>query len=143
MSDSGLEKFILDKLEKLSDKLDQVRDESGKLTAALKSQDARDEDITREVREMSDRFCTQLEAQQQELQRYNQHLEDHMRRSDILERSHHKMWERVEPIVKAHEENQIIQRHFSDKVKIRLKWIVGAGTVAGSIAAILKLIGMF
>ena len=110
MSESGLEKFILDKLDKLDDKLDQVRDESVKLTAALLSHENKDEEIHSDVRKMSDRFCSQLDAQYKELQKYNKHLEDHMRRSDILEASHHQMWKRVKPVVEAHEENRIIDR---------------------------------
>jgi len=143
MSDSGLEKFILDKLEKLGDKLDQVRDESGKLTSALQSQDKRDEEITREVRDMSDRFCSQLEAQQQELQQYNKHLEEHMKRSNELEKSHKKMWEKVEPVVKAHNDNAAVQQYFSNRTKRNLKIIAAIGTIVGTITAIAKLTGMF
>lgn len=143
MSDSGLEKFILDRLEKLDSKLDQVRDESLKLSTALRSQDKRDEDIQREVKEMSDKFCQQLESQRQELQKYNGHLEEHMKRSDILESSHKKMWERVEPIVQAYEDEKVVQKYFSEKAKSRIKWIVAIGTVAGSLTTIFKLMGMF
>jgi len=142
MSESGLEKFILDKLDKLDDKLDQVRDESVKLTAALLSHENKDEEIHSDVRKMSDRFCSQLDAQYKELQKYNKHLEDHMRRSDILEASHHQMWKRVKPVVEAHEENRIIDRWLSKKVRSRLKWITIIGTAAGSLTAILKFMNM-
>ena len=143
MSDSGLEKFILDKLEKLDDKLDQVRDESSKLNSALKSHEKQDSDIQREVKDMSDKFCTQLEAQRKELQKYNEHLKDHMKRSDLLEASHKKMWERVEPVVKAHEDAKVVKKYFSDKARSRMKWMVTIGVIAGSTTAVLKLMGMF
>ncbi len=117
MSDSGLEQFILDHLTKLGDKLDQVRDESTKLNIALKSQ----ADL---------------------LEQYNKHLQDHMKRSDELEKSHRKMWERVEPVVVAHENEGIVRKWMAKSIKSKLTWITAIGTVASTVAVILKLYGI-
>lgn len=143
MSDSGLEKFILDKLEKLDDKLDQVRMESTRLSAAFSNHDEKDQKIQQEIHDLSDRFCKQLEKQAIALHQYNEHLEEHMKRSRLLEESHRKMWERVEPVVQAYEEKEVVEKWLSDKAKLRLKWIAGVGTVAASLTAILKLMGVF
>lgn len=143
MSDSGLERFILDKLEKLDDKLDQVREESTKLTVALEAHEGKDEAIHRDVREMADKFTSQLGQQCKQLQQYNEHLQEHMKRSDQLEESHKEMWKRVEPVVKAHEDNKIVKKYFSEKATRRMKWIGWIGTIAGALYAVLKLTGMF
>ena len=142
MSDSGLEKFILDKLEKLDDKLDQVREESTKLSLSLKSHEQRDEDIHRDVKDMAEKFSAQLDEQCKALKEYNKQLEVHIKGVQLLEDGQKKMWERVEPVVKAHEDKKVINNYFSQKAKTRMKWVAGIGTVVGTLYGILKLLSI-
>lgn len=139
MSDSGLEKFILDRLDKMDNKLDQVREESTKLSLSLQSHEQRDEEIHKDVKDMAEKFSSQLDEQCKALQEYNSHLQEHMKRSDMLEESHKKMWERVEPVVKAHEDKKVIKKYFSEKAKKRIKWVTLISGVLGIVYTVLKI----
>ena len=143
MSDSGLDRFILDQLEKLDNKLDQVRLESTKLTEAFKQHEKKDEDIHKDVRDMAAKFTAQLDAQCEALKKYNAQLEEHMKRSDLLEKSHEKMWERVKPVVDKYEEAKIVEKVTSDKWKKWVKISAAVGTVAGAIYTVMKLLDLF
>lgn len=143
MSDSGLERFILDKLEKLDDKLDQVREESTKLTVALQGHEEKDEAIHNDVKDMAERFTLQLDEQCKALQEYNHQLEIHIRGVKQNKDGLVKLWERVEPVVVAHENKKIVKQYFSEQSKRRMKWIAGISTVVGMVTGILKLLGVF
>lgn len=143
MPDAGLDRFILDKLERLDDRLEQVKVESSKLVTVLKLHEKKDEEIHSDVKDMAEKFTTQLDAQCRELRRYNEQLSEHMRRSALLEKSHKEMWSRVKPVVDKYEEEAVVEKVVSSKWKRRMKWIAALGTFAGSIYALIKLLSSF
>lgn len=143
MSDSGLERFILDKLEKLDDKLDQVREEYTKLTLSQKNHEAKDDEIHKDVRDMAEKFTQQLDEQCRALHEYNRQLEIHIQGVEMNKDSLVKMWERVAPVVEAHEQETVAKRWLSERAKTRIKWITMASGAVGAITAIMKFLEMF
>jgi hypothetical protein len=139
MSDSGLEKFILDKLEKLDDKLDQVRVDNAKINEAVIAHEKRDQEIHKDVLEMSRTMANEIAKQNASLNIYNDHLKDHMRRTELLEKSHANLRERAEPVIQAYESEKTVDKYISDKWAKRLKILGGISVALGIIVTLVQI----
>ena len=116
---SDIQQFILSKLEKLDEKLDEVREHNADIRATFESHVIIDKEIHEEVIKLADN----IDKHSHLLDQYNQQLEIHMKRTDILE---HK----VLPL--------ITQKYESDTIK---KWWDGRWSKAAKIAGWLSAIG--
>lgn len=140
MDDTGLGKFILDKLEKLDDKLDEVKIDQAKSRESFDAHEDKDEDRHQDVKQMNEKICVRLDEQHKSLDEYNRQLEIHIKGVKALEDRQNAMWARVEPVVSKHEQEAHAKKWLSDKMKVRMKWIAYVGTAAGALTAVLKLL---
>jgi len=142
MDDSGLGKYILDKLEKLDDKLDNVRVESAESRKTFDAHEQKDENRHRDIKKMGNDIMNRLGEQTKSLDEYNKQLEIHIEGVNTLKKNQIEMWKRTEPVVLKHENETAAKKWLSDRMKTRVKWVTAVGAVAGSIATVLKLLGM-
>lgn len=143
MDDSGLGKFILDKLEKLDDKLDDVKIKNAESRKAFETHEKKDEGRHRDMQIMGEQIMARLDDQCSSLKEYNKQLEIHIEGVNTLKQSHDAMWKRVEPVVDKYEKELTARTWWSDRIKARVKWVTTVGAVAGSIVAVMKLFDMF
>jgi len=116
---SDIQQFILNKLEKLDEKLDEVRDHSVRMKNSFDSHVVIDKEIHEEVVKLADN----IDKHSNLLDQYNQQLEIHMKRTDILEN-------KVLPL--------ITQKVEQDTVK---KWVDSRWSRVAKIAGWLSAIG--
>lgn len=143
MSDNDMNRFILDKLEKVDDKLEEVRVKYAQIEEAFRSHEDLDEKIHKSVEKMSEDMSAQMTVMCKSLDQYNDLLQEHMRRTEIAESNITILKDRVEPMWKQHEKQEIIEAYADKKWKTRMKWIAGIGTAAGTILTIMKLLNIF
>lgn len=142
MDDSGLGKWILDKLEKLDDKLDDVKIDQAESRKTFELHEGRDNDRHAEIKKMHESIHVRLDDQHKSLDEYNKQLEIHIKGVKALESRQDAMWARVEPIVGRYEQEKQVKKWLSDGVRTRIKWVAYTGTIAGTIATILKLLNI-
>jgi len=118
---SDIQQFILNKLEKLDEKLDEVREHNASMRASFDSHVVIDREIHQEVVKLGDN----IDKHSRLLDTYNQQLEIHMKRTDILEK-------KVLPLV--------IEKNEKDTVS---KWWEVRWSTAAKIAGWLSAIGGF
>lgn len=110
---------------KNNDKLDLVYD-------LIKENRQELNDFRKEVKEDNQLSCERLSNIEQNSAMQNQHLAEHMRRTNILEQLHKDNSSRIEKL---------------EKPKIVLatlkKWFIAIGAIAGAIIAIVKLLRIF
>ena len=142
MDDSGLGKWILDKLEKLDDKLDGVKIDQAESRKTFELHEDKDNDRHAEIKKMHESIQVKLDHQHRSLDEYNKQLEIHIKGVKTLESRQDAMWARVEPIVGRYEQDRQVKKWLSDGVRTKMKWVAYTGTVAGTIATILKLLNI-
>jgi predicted nuclease with TOPRIM domain len=128
---TDINEFILSKLDKLDEKLDDIKLDQSETRQALESHEKRDEEIHQDVKKMS----VELVNQSKMLNDYNQSLREHMRRTDLLE-------EIVKPIHQDWAERQVVEKH---KMKTWKKVVAAIGiatTIVGLIAGVIQLIDL-
>jgi Mg2+ and Co2+ transporter CorA len=140
MSDSVLEKLILDKLDKLDNKLEQVGKENQKIGLSLEAHERRDHEIFASIDESQKQIIKQLSHQSQSLDVYNEQLRDHMRRTDLLEKMHKDLQVSVNPLISAYNSNKAINNWFKTRWKLGILILSGVSLVIGVIFSILNII---
>lgn len=131
---SDIEQFIFNKLEKLDEKLDEVREHNASIKASFQSHVNIDEKIHEEVLKLAE----SIDKHSKLLDDYNKQLEIHIKRTDLLEKQ-------IVPVVIEHAEQKIVHKHRSLKFKKIAKIIGYLTAAAGCITAIvqaLKILGM-
>jgi hypothetical protein len=88
-------------------------------------------DFRKEVKEDTDFSKEKLATIEYHSGIQNQHLAEHIRRTNILEDLHKDNLTRIEKL----EEPRIV-------LSVLKKWFIGIGTIAGAVAAIMKLLGI-
>jgi len=116
---SDIQQFILNKLEKLDEKLDEVREHNASMRATFDSHVVIDGEIHEEVVKLGGNISKHSNL----LEEYNKQLEIHMKRTDILEN-------KVLPL--------ITQKVEQDTVK---KWVDSRWSRVAKIAGWLSAIG--
>jgi uncharacterized coiled-coil DUF342 family protein len=116
---SDVQQFILNKLEKLDEKLDEVREHNTNFKTSFAHHLLRDEEIHKEVVKLGN----SIDKHSNLLDEYNQQLEEHMRRTEILEN-------KVLPLIQ--------EKHEDDTVK---RWWEGNWSKAAKVAGWLSAIG--
>lgn len=123
--------FLLNKLDKLEEKLDQVREDQAETRAALIGHERRDEEIHVEVKKITSELINQSKL----LGDYNHSLREHMRRTELLEN-------KLEPIHIKFEEDKL-----KDSLKMKtwkkvLAILGGLATIAALAVSIAELMGL-
>ena len=142
MGDTGLEKFILDKLEKLDDKLDEVKIDQAKSRKSFEAHEDKDDVRHKELKDMYSSIGKKLDEQHESLDEYNKQLEIHIEGVNTLKQSQEKMWGRTKPAVEKFEHEAAAQKWLSDRMKTRMKYIGYIGTIVGTAIGVLKLLDM-
>jgi uncharacterized coiled-coil DUF342 family protein len=114
-----IQQFILSKLEKLDEKLDEVREHNVHMRASFDGLATRDEELHRELTALGISISKHSEL----LDEYNQQLEKHIKRTDILEQS-------IIPIITERAEQKAVS-----------KWREGRWAKAAKVAGWLSAIG--
>lgn len=140
MKDDGLGKFILDKLEKIDDKLDQVRIETATTKKSFDAHEVKDEDRHNDIKSMHNAIISEVHNQNNKLSDYNMHLQEHMRRTEILEKNQVYMQNKLEPLIKDAETKAAVKTYFSEKWAKRLKILSAISITLGIIVTIMKFI---
>ena len=125
---SDIQQFILNKLEKLDEKLDEVREHNTNMRTLFDSHVIFDKEIHEEVT----RLTNGLNKHSNSLDQYNQQLELHIKRTDILEN-------KVLPLINQKLEQDTVNKwwngHWSNIAKVA-GWLSAIG---GLIVIVLKI----
>jgi hypothetical protein len=126
---SDIQQFILNKLEKLDEKLDEVKEQNIKIKANFDSHAIMDQ----EMHEQIIKLANNIDKHSNLLDEYNKQLEIHIKRTDILE-------QKVLPLIIEKKDTEIVRKWWSVRFATILKiagWLSG---VAGFIIILLELI---
>lgn len=116
--------FLLSKLDKLGEKLDAVREQQLENKVTLHNHMDTTKDIQFNIEKMND-----------QLDEYNQLLEEHIRRTKILE-------EKVEPMYTEYSEEQVVEKVKNSKLK-KIGMIIGIiATLIGIATGLANILGM-
>jgi hypothetical protein len=126
---SDIQQYILNKLEKLDEKLDEVREHNASMKAAFESHAVVDDRIHSEVMRLSDN----IDKHSKLLDEYNKQLEEHMKRTEILEN-------KVLPLVVEKHEEKAVEKWKESKFKRTMKILGWLSAVGGLIIIILDII---
>lgn len=140
MSDSVLDKLILDKLDKLDSKLEQVGKENQKIGLSLEAHERRDQEMYDAINESQKQIVKQLSRQSQSLDMYNDQLRDHMRRTDILEKMYKDLEVSVHPLISAYNSDKAINNWFKTRWKLSILILSGVSLAIGIVFSILDII---
>lgn len=143
MPDNDMNRFILDKLEKVDDKLEEAKIQHSRLEEAFLRHEAIDDQIHESVKTISDNVSTQMSEISSSLARYNDLLQDHMRRTELAEASLSILHEKVDPIYEAHQNSLFLKNYKNNTFKNRIKWLGAIATGLGVIMSIMKLMEIF
>lgn len=123
--------FLLNKLDKLDTKLDQIKDQQVEFKVAFETHEERDKEIQNDVKTMG----ASVKDQSNLLADYNQSLREHMRRTSLLEA-------KVEPLHVKYTEDGVAAKLHSQRVKLALKVLGIIATLATIGAGIAQMLGM-
>lgn len=150
MDESGLGKYILDKLEKLDDKLDQVRVDQEGARKAFDAHEKKDDERHQEIKKMTDKVLFYIDKNSVRLDTYNSQLEEHIRRTNLLEQRTDWLEDRqsiikenIKPIIKEHEKKKIIEENTNKGISKTTKVLALIGATITVITGTLKLLGYF
>ena len=124
-----IQQFILNKLDKLDEKLDEVREQNTSMRASFESHTVRDEEIHGEVVKLGD----SIDRHSDLLDEYNRQLTEHMRRTEILEN-------RVLPLVEEKNELKTVQKWRNSKIQSSIKIFGWLSAIGGFVIVVLEII---
>jgi chromosome segregation ATPase len=129
--DTGLGKFILDKLEKIDDKLDQVKIEAAESRKSFDAHEAKDEDRHKDLKKMHESIDVKISDQNKQLSDYNFQLKEHIRRTELLE-------EVVKPVLEKHTKEKMVSAYLTATWTRRIKILTVVSLTVGIIATLVK-----
>lgn len=150
MSDTDINRFILDKLEKVDDKVEGLKVETAKLKQAFTNHEHVDKEIHDSIKEMAEKFNIQLNSMSQLMSQYNGLLKNHIRRTDIAELNIDEIKKAMQPLIKEFQQERLLKEtaeRQSIEQNIKLKTMVSRLTIGslglGIIISILKIFEIF
>ena len=126
-----LSKYVLEKLDKMDDKLDSIRDQAIETKTKLSDHDMQDTG-------RMERINSSLGEMNQKLGEYNEQLKIHIKGVQTLKEMHGELREEVEPVVKDYEIRKGVNTYGSEKWALRIKRATYVSIVAGIIVSLLK-----
>lgn len=143
MSSDNINNFILDKLEKVDDKLEEVRLKYSKLEESFKTHQSSDEKIHKSVENMADEVGQKMTEISKSLDGYNELLKQHIRRTEIAEQNIENIKEAIQPVITEYCEKKIITR-YDAKIWKNIAMYTGAiSTLVGLVIGLMKLLEFF
>jgi hypothetical protein len=133
---SDIQQFILNKLEKLDEKLDEVREQNIKIKADFDSHATIDQEIHEEVVKLT----SSIDNHSKSLDEYNRQLEIHIRGVNTLDKKVDILEQKVLPILIEKTDTEVVKKWWSVRFATILKiagWLSG---IAGLVVVILELI---
>ena len=124
---SGIDRFILDKLDKFSDKLEEVHVNTVRFRESLANHEKKDHEMYEDIKKIS----SDLAMQSKLLDQYNAHLKEHMRRTELNEEAIKHMHTAFAPIKKKYETDNVIKAYSKRKWKMKAAIIATVGTLVG------------
>ena len=101
-----LKDFLLNKLDKLDDKLEEIKDQNIRTSVLLETHEKKDQELREDVRALNAHFTVQA----RQLSEYNESLREHIRRTELLEG-------KILPIEKAFNSEQAVEEYQEGKTK--------------------------
>lgn len=133
--DNKINDFLLNQLEKLDEKLDEIKGQVSETKIALQSHEVRDEQIHEEVKLMG----AQLAEQSKHLGEYNKQLEIHIAMSKNLMKRQDFLDGRLQPLEKDRNERIAVEEHATRRWKKVAFWLSVVATAIGIITTLVKL----
>jgi hypothetical protein len=133
---SDIQQFILNKLEKLDEKLDEVREQNIKIKADFDMHATIDQEIHEEVVKLTD----SIDKHSKSLDEYNRQLEIHIKGVNTLDKKVDILEQKVLPILIEKTDTEVVKKWWSVRFATVLKiagWLSG---IAGLAIVILELI---
>ena len=124
-------KYILDKLEKMDDKIDDIRAQGVETKAKLESHDRRTAETSRH-----------LDAVGKKLGEYNDQLTIHIQASTSNSKRINTLEEVVKPIAIKHNTEKAVNAYISEKWALRIKKATYVSIIIGIAVSLLKAYGM-
>lgn len=124
-----IQQFILSKLDRLDEKLDEVREHNAAMKATFEHHIINDEIIHKDIMKFSD----SIDKHSALLDQYNQQLEEHMKRTEILEN-------KILPLVIKEDEKRTVEKWRENKIKKLMKTLGWLSAVGGLIIIVLDII---
>lgn len=129
--DENMGKYILDKLDKMDDKIDDIRSQGVETRVKLKEYSVR----ARETQ-------TQLGIVNERLADYNEQLKIHIKGVQNLEKRQDNLEKEVAPIVAKHRTEKAVNKYISRKWALRIKRATYISVIAGIVVSLLKAYSM-
>jgi hypothetical protein len=126
---SDIQQFILNKLDKLDEKLDEVREHNAAIKASFESHAVKDEEIHGEVIKLGDN----IDRHSKLLDEYNRQLEEHMRRTEILEN-------KVLPLVIEKNEQKAVDKWKDSRLNKTMKIFGWLSAIGGFIVIVIEIL---
>lgn len=133
--DNTINEFLLNQLEKLDEKLDEIKEQGSETRAALLAHEVRDEQIHEDVKKMGG----QLAEQSHLLDEYNKQLEIHIAMSKNLMKRQDVLDGRLQPLEKERSDRIAVQKHTTKRWKKIAFWLSIIATTIGIVATVAKL----
>lgn len=130
---SDIEQYILNKLEKLDEKLDSVRDSNVALKNSFDAHMVNDDKMLHNLDSSINRLSEGIDNHSKLLEEYNRQLEIHMKRTDLLENQ-------ILPMVHEKYEKETVSKWRSEKWKKVMKVIAAVVTITGAVVGILEVL---
>lgn len=138
MDETGLGRFILEKLEKLDDKVDDIRIENAEVRKSFDLHERKDEDRHEDIKQMNNAIISQLNCQSDSLKEYNLQLKEHIKRTEILEKRQDEFSKSIKPIVDKENAKVILNKHLTVKLTKNIKILTMVSLVIGILSAVFK-----
>ncbi len=136
---SDLQQFILNKLEKLDEKLDGIKESNSETKIALEAHTMRDEQIQAEVKKLGESVAEQCKR----LGEYNEQLKIHISTNHLLMARQDELDKKIEPILTERHAEHTARKWLSAKWSRRMKIVGYIGLVLGVIATAVQIITSF
>jgi septal ring factor EnvC (AmiA/AmiB activator) len=138
-----MNKFILDKLDKVEEKIEEIRVHNSRLEESIKSHELVDEKIHESIKSLAEKMLSNMSNMSQSLGEYNVLLDQHMRRTEITEENLQIFRDEIRPILELHMNEKIIKEHKQNTFKKYMKYIAGITAILSMASYILKLLEVF
>lgn len=129
MDDIG--RFILEKLEKLDDKVDDIQAQGVETKTRLEAQ-----------ANAIEKTASNLSTMGEKMGDYNEQLGIHIKRSEMLEDQHNKYVARLKPILDEHIDGKAVRKHSAAVWAARIKIMTGISLGLTILAGTIKLISL-
>jgi len=128
------------KIDDVEAKIEEVRIDSALLRESIAKHEALDKEIHDSIKGMADDTHASINKINNSLSDYNTLLKEHIRRTEIAEGNIATIKSAIQPVIKEHQERQIVRQHSMKTWKKVTLILGGVSTALGVVAYVLKLL---